>query len=43
MAPSISERLDTLVMDWIRISRFFCSLRMISMDWLSSSHSGVRA
>lgn len=43
MAPSISERLDTRVMDWIRMSRFFCSLRMISMDWLSSSHRGVRA
>lgn len=43
MAPNISERLDTLVMDWMRISRFFCSLWMISMDWLSSSHRGIRA
>lgn len=43
IAPNISERLDTLVMDWMRISRFFWSLRMISMDWLSSSHKGVRA
>lgn len=43
MAPSISERLDTLVMDWTRISRFFCTRWMISIDWLSSSHRGIRA
>lgn len=43
MAPSISERLDTLVMDWMRTSRFFCRRWMISMDWLSSSHRGIRA
>lgn len=43
IAPSISERLDTRVMDWLRISRFFCSLWTISMDWLSSSHLGARA
>ncbi len=43
IAPNISERLDTLIMDWMRISRFFWSLWMISMDWLSSSHRGVRA
>lgn len=30
-------------MDWMRISRFFWSLWMISMDWLSSSHRGIRA
>lgn len=43
MAPSISERLDTLVMDWTRTSRFFCKRWMISMDWLSSSHRGIKA
>lgn len=43
IAPSISERLDTLVMDWMRISRFFWSLWMISMDWLSTSHRGIKA
>lgn len=43
MAPSISERLETLVIDWMRMSRFFWSLWMISMDWLSSSQRGIRA
>lgn len=43
IAPSISERLDTLVMDWMRISRFFWSLWMISIDWLSLSQRGLRA
>lgn len=43
IAPNISERLDTLVIDWMRMSRFFWSLWMISMDWLSSSHRGIRA